>query len=104
MKIRIKYCGGCNSGYDRVKFVKLIAKAYKDMKGEDLSLAYFDAEDIAAGLMVCGCSVCCPDREDIKDGLYPWYVITNSSFNYFSMDEAEVIKKVVDAISKGERR
>jgi hypothetical protein len=57
LKIRVKYCGGCNPGYDRVAIVKLI----KERLGNQVALAETETNGIALVLAVVGCSIACAD-------------------------------------------
>jgi len=54
--IAVKYCGGCNPRYDRVKFVQ-------DLQGEfslsEYEFASADAPDPDFVLVTCGCPVRC---------------------------------------------
>jgi hypothetical protein len=57
LKIRVKYCGGCNPQYDRVALVKRI----KERLGSRISLLEADGDGIALVLAVEGCSTACAD-------------------------------------------
>lgn len=57
LKIRVKYCGGCNPGYDRVAIVKLI----KERLGNRVALAETETKGISLVLAVEGCSIACAD-------------------------------------------
>jgi hypothetical protein len=57
LKIGIKYCGGCNPGYDRVALVKQIEKSLQG-KVEFVSP---ESQDVALILAVQGCSTACAD-------------------------------------------
>ena len=60
MIVRVKYCGGCNSSYDRPALVKRLQEAFPS--------ARFVFSDAAGApdfvLAVCGCPVACAARED----------------------------------------
>jgi hypothetical protein len=57
LKIRVKYCGGCNPNYDRVALVRRI----KERLGK--RVAFVEAEDkqVSLVLAVEGCSTACAD-------------------------------------------
>jgi hypothetical protein len=55
LKIRVKYCGGCNPNYDRVALIRLI----KERLGNRVALV--EGEGIALVLAVAGCSTVCAD-------------------------------------------
>ena len=57
LKIRIKYCGGCNPRYDRVALVKQIEER---LSGK-ASFVATDSNGISLVLAVVGCSVACAD-------------------------------------------
>jgi hypothetical protein len=62
MKIGIKYCGGCNPGFDRTDLVRKIKKELKDI------VEFVSTEDssIEGLLVVEGCSTACVDLEAFK--------------------------------------
>jgi hypothetical protein len=57
VKIGIKYCGGCNPGYDRVAVVKQIEER---LRGE-VEFVSPESEEVALVLAVEGCSTACAD-------------------------------------------
>lgn len=57
LKIRIKYCGGCNPNYDRVALVRQI----EERLGDKVSLVGAESEGIDLVLAVMGCSTACAD-------------------------------------------
>jgi len=57
LKIRVKYCGGCNPGYDRLALVKGIAER---LSGK-VALVGSDSNGIALVLAVEGCPIACAD-------------------------------------------
>lgn len=62
MYIGIKYCGGCNSKYDRVKLVNDIKNCFKDYEFNYANEnEYFDLI-----LVINGCHISCASLEDIK--------------------------------------
>ncbi|WP_326910296.1 hypothetical protein [Sedimentibacter sp. MB31-C6] len=62
MRIGIKYCGGCNSRYDRKKFID---RLLDEIDNISIELAdknnYYDLI-----LVICGCFSACPEHELIK--------------------------------------
>lgn len=80
-KIRIKYCGGCNPHYDRVKLVEEIEKYIRTNISGEITITTRD-ESADVGIIICGCSVCCVDREHIKDGTYQWHVVGPDMLDY----------------------
>jgi hypothetical protein len=63
MLVRVKYCGGCNSGYDRPAFVKRLQDAFPSV--------HFVFSDAGGApdfvLAVCGCPVACAAREETQE-------------------------------------
>ncbi len=57
LKIRVKYCGGCNPNYDRVALVKQI----EERLSEKAVSVGADDDGIAMVLAVVGCSTACAD-------------------------------------------
>jgi hypothetical protein len=57
LKVAIKYCGGCNPGYDRVALAGYIEDSLHG-RAEFVSL---DREDMDLVLAVEGCKTCCAD-------------------------------------------
>jgi hypothetical protein len=57
LKIRVKYCGGCNPRYDRVALVKRIEER---LRGK-ASLVGAEDNGISLVLAVEGCSTACAD-------------------------------------------
>jgi hypothetical protein len=62
LKVGIKYCGGCNPGYDRVALADYIKKSLHG-KAEFVSP---DSEGIDLVLAVEGCKTCCADLGPFK--------------------------------------
>ena len=54
----LKYCGGCNPGFDRVAYVEKI----KSAAGPNIEWVTFDEEGFDAVLLVTGCDTACPRR------------------------------------------
>jgi len=55
LKVGLKYCGGCRSGYDRVEMVE----ASRQRLGTRVAFVAADSEDAEAILIVSGCSSAC---------------------------------------------
>lgn len=62
MKIGIKYCGGCNPGFDRKRFVNLLKNEFVDITFEnaDKNTCY----DLM--MVISGCSRACVNKSDLK--------------------------------------
>jgi len=57
LKIRVKYCGGCNPNYDRLALVKQIEER---LSGK-AALVGAEGNGIVLVLAVVGCSIACAD-------------------------------------------
>ena len=57
LKVGIKYCGGCNPGYDRVALADYIKKS---LHGR-VDFVPLDSDGIDLVLAVEGCKTCCAD-------------------------------------------
>ncbi|HYF84069.1 MAG TPA: hypothetical protein VEB00_13695 [Clostridia bacterium] len=61
IKVRVKYCGGCNPNYDRKGIVNVIDKKL------DINLAAYDENEIPdVTLVICGCSSDCIKIDEYK--------------------------------------
>lgn len=54
----LKYCGGCNPGFDRVAYVEKI----KSAAGPSIEWVAFDEEGFDTVLLITGCDTACPHR------------------------------------------
>jgi hypothetical protein len=55
-RIALKYCGGCDPGFDRVQYFKKIQKAADGL----IDWVTLDEGDFEAVLIVSGCDTACP--------------------------------------------
>ncbi len=69
VKIGIKYCGGCNPGYDRVALVKQIEER---LRGE-VEFVSPESKGVALVLAVEGCGTACADLSAFQ-GLEIWKI------------------------------
>ena len=69
VKIGVKYCGGCNPGYDRVALVKQIEES---LRGE-VEFVSPENKDVTLVLAVEGCSTACADLSAFQ-GLEIWKI------------------------------
>lgn len=61
MFIGIKYCGGCNSTYDRKKFAEKIVLKFKEINFETV----YDNNEYDVMLIICGCSRACANHKNL---------------------------------------
>lgn len=98
MRLRIKYCGGCNAAYDRVKFVKSLIKILEtDMPGQwEIS---YNAKPADIGILVCGCSALCADRDLVELDTPPpaaWHIVGPDLLDYRQMNSEQIINSLAD--------
>ncbi|MGA2731700.1 MAG: hypothetical protein ABSG35_03695 [Syntrophobacteraceae bacterium] len=55
-RIALKYCGGCDPGFDRVEYFKQIQNAAGDL----IEWVSLDDRDLETVLVICGCDTACP--------------------------------------------
>lgn len=85
MLVGIKYCGGCNSGYDRVRFVKHLKERLPEI--DFCSIEKHKRVDYM--IVVCGCPKVCANTE----GIY-------SRYGYTTIHSLAVKNEVVRAITE----
>ncbi|MGR6835735.1 hypothetical protein [Syntrophomonas erecta] len=73
MKLRVKYCGGCNPNINRSQLVQEVISRLKEVTDVEL---VNDGADI--GLIIGGCSVCCVNIFEIEDQAASWIVVGGS--------------------------
>lgn len=57
-RVAIKYCGGCDPGFDRVAFAEKLRAA----AANSVEWATLEDGDCDIVLMICGCETACPER------------------------------------------
>ena len=62
LKVAIKYCGGCNPGYDRVALADYVQKS---LLGR-VEFVALDSEVVNIVLAVEGCKTCCADLSSFE--------------------------------------
>ncbi len=61
-RVGVKYCGGCNPNYDRVRRVEILTGALKDR----VEFVSYDEVPFDLLLIVNGCSRACADKEKVR--------------------------------------
>jgi len=59
---RIKFCGGCNPGYDRVETAERIRRQLKNAG----YMIVTDKKEAEVLVVICGCACACADVSEIK--------------------------------------
>lgn len=63
IKIGVKFCGGCNPGYDRVRLVEEI----REKLAEKAELVSHQEENTYCQLLIAGCKSACVDTSTLQD-------------------------------------
>ncbi len=71
LRIGVKYCGGCNPGYERVETMERVRVRFSDR----FIFLRYDARDIDALILVGGCHRVCAG-EDLDTTTIPHYLVT----------------------------
>lgn len=93
MKLRIKYCGGCNPNINRTKLVNEVLDILK--KKTEVELVN-DKADV--GLIVGGCSVCCVNLSEIEDQATDWVVVGGNLVDYYQVSTDQLPEIVSERI------
>ena len=89
-RVALKYCGGCDPGFDRVElFAKIRAAA-----GDSIAWVSFDDRGFDTVLMIAGCDRACPEQ---NPEISPYRVI---SIKHDRLDAGVIVKAL---LSKGEQ-
>lgn len=93
MKLRIKYCGGCNPIINRSRLVN-------DVKNELAKAVNVEIVDQNAdvGLLVGGCQVCCPDLSQIEDQARQWVIVGGNLVDHLPVSIDQLPFKVAEKI------
>lgn len=98
MKLRIKYCGGCNPNINRKKLVNEVLDKLNAVTEVEVT-----NEGADVGIIVGGCSVSCVDLSEIEDQAKDWVIIGGNLVDYYQVSPAqlseEVFQKVIKFIS-----
>jgi hypothetical protein len=89
-RVALKYCGGCDPGFDRVELFTRIRAA----GGDSIEWVGLDDPDFDTVLIIAGCDRACPEQ-DLE--VFPYRVI---SIKHDRLDAGEIIKAL---LSKGEQ-
>lgn len=93
MKLRIKYCGGCNPIINRSKLVKEVINALS--KEVDVEIVDNDAD---VGILVGGCQVCCPNLSQIEDQAKQWVIVGGDLVDHLPVSIGQLPQKVINKV------
>lgn len=91
MKIGVKYCGGCNPIYDRLKFVNRVINKYQDILSIETALKETIYDVI---LIVCGCKSCCADQRNLNAKYLKILINNQNDYQNVCYILEEVIKTI----------
>jgi hypothetical protein len=57
LRVRVKYCGGCNPNYDRIA----LAQKIKDTLPDNIEIVSSNADDYDLVVVIQGCETACAD-------------------------------------------
>ncbi|HBQ85708.1 MAG TPA: hypothetical protein DER33_08875 [Syntrophomonas sp.] len=89
MKIRLKYCGGCNTVINREK---LADEVLNYLKTKDKVEITRDEADVA--LIICGCPVGCVDIADIKNHTGKLIMVSGTNVNYLHVPPDQMVNHI----------
>ncbi len=85
-KIALKYCGGCDPGFERVEYFQEIQNA----AGDRIEWASLDDGDFQTVLVISGCDTACP-----TGNMAPAARRTIVSINDSKRDPAEIVQSLL---------
>ncbi|NSW82177.1 MAG: hypothetical protein HPY90_02730 [Syntrophothermus sp.] len=99
--IKIRYCGGCNQAYDRVKLVSDIVKSLHEQNGKDFRVVFGRDDPADIELVICGCSACCSDTDEQKDERTPRgrFVVGPNLLNYYEIPQNDLLPRLLSQIT-----
>ncbi len=95
MKLRIKYCGGCNPNIDRKKLVDEVLDKLNSITNVEVT-----NEDADVGIVVGGCSVSCVDLSEIEDQAKNWVIVGGNLVDYYQVSSAQLSERVFQNVMK----
>lgn len=93
MKLRIKYCGGCNPIINRSRLVNEV----KNELAKTVNVEIVD-KDADVGLLVGGCQVCCPNLSQIEDQARQWVIVGGDLVDYLPVSIDQLPFKVAERV------
>ncbi|MDI9479928.1 MAG: hypothetical protein ACOXZ6_00640 [Syntrophomonadaceae bacterium] len=93
MKLRIKYCGGCNPIINRSKLVAAVRNELS--KSVDVEIVDKDAD---VGLLVGGCHVCCPNLSQIEDQARQWVIVGGDLVDHLPVPTEQLPQIIAERI------
>ncbi|MEK6653572.1 MAG: hypothetical protein AABY92_00250 [Thermodesulfobacteriota bacterium] len=98
ISLGVRYCGGCNPAYDRIKLVEQIREKLQVALGEEVSLALRGTQADTA-IVVCGCPVCCADGEGESKSAGSCHIVGPDLMDYRSATMEEIPVRIADELA-----
>jgi hypothetical protein len=94
--ILLKYCGGCNPVINRAKVVNEIKAG---LPAEVMLTGKETSEKPELGIMMCGCSSACLDRDEIRQLADKWIIVSGSKVDLFPVAIEELPAHIIQKIA-----
>lgn len=97
MKIRIKYCGGCNPLIKRSQIIKEVLKLLQ--KDYFIEVVLNDSKaDIC--LLICGCHSLCLDRDEYKINCKKYLLIGGDLVDFEHINKKYLVSYIINKIKE----
>lgn len=93
MKLRIKYCGGCNPIINRSQVVKEAIDLLR--KTTEVEIVENDAD---VGLIIAGCEVACVNQSEFEDQAKKWVIVGGNLVEHRAYPTPQLPEVIVQKI------
>jgi hypothetical protein len=93
MKLKIKYCGGCNPFIDRSGLFKEVLDKLKSVTEVDIV-----SDQAEIGLIIAGCPVCCVNQQEFEHQALKWVVVSGTLLNQVDVPLSQLPGRVCQEI------
>ncbi len=97
IKLRIKYCGGCNPLINRKKLVDEVLNCLKVSTPVEITQKHADI-----ALVVCGCSVACVDLAKIRNHAEYVILVAGNYINHYQVSSDQMATIICQLINERE--
>ncbi len=99
IKLRIKYCGGCNPVINRKKLVDKVLTCLRDSIRIEITQKNADV-----ALVVCGCSAACVDLDNIRNHANYLILVAGNQINHFQVSSDQMAITICQLIMREEEK
>ncbi len=99
MKLKIKYCGGCNPVINRKKIVDEVVDCLRASIPVEIT-----REEADAALVVCGCPVACAEYEDIAKQVDKVVLVAGNSLDHYQIPRDLIAAKACQILMGKEEK